>query len=492
MENQASGSRTTSPSKQARAAHLTEFYPYLNGGASTNLKSNSQLGQAYSTTTSTNASATPSIYNGKSSHEETAMSRLNRTRKNSLSTMASYTSFSPSTLDLQTLLTKTDIQETSKSYSNILEAAEQYKQSLLHVAEAAANFGNALENGAKCKGSGAAGDGLLNCSGLYFLISNHQQILAHTVHESFERPTARIINNFKLESAKNDELFKESIKEKVATLKKQEKENSKLSKLKSRNLVLYRSKLLQLTSYIDEIDKMKHDYYQSSFDLVQDTSNKILTQLGSIVRAQVEIYEGIARKGWSGGGLDDLISECPDPFVQEDDNELDNERNNELNILNFTKINLNNDDGEENRGAGAVDTVLEEDEPQESSAQRQVTNDEINQTPFIKSVPNSIKEDNESIVHSTPTKPRTAMANEQANDSYADDNSFSLPIITSRHSEDSKLTNTPDPGDNKEEEEENPPKEEKHKEEQNAFLEYPGHEEWQSPSGNSDTTNSKE
>lgn len=298
-------STQTSPSRYSKATHLTEFYPYLNGGSQT--------------------TQSPSINNNDKGHSSQSSVLLSHSqRRPSLSTVHTYNSFSPSTLDLQTLVTKTDISKTTEAYNQILEASEEYRKALLHVAEAAGNFGAALEMGAKCKGSGNAADGLLSASGLYFLVANHQQILAHSVKESFELPVSQEINKFKLTAAKNDEIFKNNIKEKITNLKKQERENMKMSKLKSRNLVTYKSKLLQLTTHIDEIDRAKHDYYQSAFDIVQDTSFNILNQVGSIVRAQVEIYEGIARKGWSGGGLDELIAGCPDPFTNEEDEEEEN------------------------------------------------------------------------------------------------------------------------------------------------------------------------
>lgn len=188
-------STKTSPSRYSKATHLTEFYPYLNGG--------SQI------------PSVPVENERKDNSRQTSMKSPAHERRQSLSTMNTYQSFSPSTLDLQTLVTKTDMSKTTEAYNDILAASEDYRKALLQVAEAAGNFGAALENGAKCKGSGNAADGLLSASGLYFLVANHQQILAHSVKESFEVPVSKEINKFKLTSAKNDEIFKNEIKEKV-------------------------------------------------------------------------------------------------------------------------------------------------------------------------------------------------------------------------------------------------------------------------------------
>jgi protein-tyrosine-phosphatase len=298
-------------------------------------------------------------------------------------------------------LTKTDISQTTETYSEILESAEEYRKALLTVSEAAGNFGAALEKGAKCKGSGNAADGLLSAGGLFFLVANHQQILAHSIKESFEDPVHKEIAEFKERSSKNDEIFKVNIKDRVKTLKQQERENAKLSRSKTRNLVAYKSKLLQLTSHIDEIDKLKHEYYQSSFDLVQDTSNNILKKLGSIVRAQVEIYEGIARKGWSGGGLDELIAQCPDPFTpDEDDEEVDND---EDTMEDDGRLLTSSNGLSFNRNSIAIQPVL--------------THQQSMNT--LQTIP-------ESVVASTPiaSKFKESIT---ANDSV-DDNSFSLPL----------------------------------------------------------------
>lgn len=299
-----------SPTRYSKATHLSEFYPYLNKPVfnSDNNNNTNHVGAVTSTATSEGYSAT-------------------RSRKPSLSTMNSFTSFAPSTLDFNRLLTKTDIVQTSETFNEILDSAREYRRALLTLAEAAENFGSSLEKGSKCKGSGTAADGLLSASGLFFLVANHQQILAHSVEESFAQPMAQEIALFREKAKNNDELFRVNIRDSVKTLKQQERENAKLSRSKTRNLVAYKNKLLQLTSHIDEIDKLKHDYYQSSFDLVQSTSMEIMKKLGSIVRAQVEISEGIAKKGWSGGGLDDLIVQCADPFTpeEEDDNTIEEE-----------------------------------------------------------------------------------------------------------------------------------------------------------------------
>ncbi|ODV62762.1 Ivy1p ASCRUDRAFT_31681, partial [Ascoidea rubescens DSM 1968] len=235
-----------------------------------------------------------------------------------MSTLDSTISFTPSVLDLPTIITKKDIKSAESCYNKLLKTAQSYKDSLLSTSNAASDFGAALEDCARCKGSGNAADGLMSAAGFHYIISNHQQLLSQAIYINFEKPVKNEIDAFNQISATNNSNFKNKISEKINELKFLEYQNSKISKSRFRNLVNYKSTLSNISRKIQEIDNLKHDYYLSCFSLVQATSSKILTRVSSIVRAQVEIFDGIARKGWSGGGLDDLIATCPDPFANSD------------------------------------------------------------------------------------------------------------------------------------------------------------------------------
>lgn len=230
--------------------------------------------------------------------------------------------------DLPALITSREVSETADAYTGVLAAAQKYREALLAVSTAAAGFGAALEDCARCKGAGSSAESLLAAGGLHFLVSNHQQILAKSIQRTFETPVKRQLDLFKSTMAKNDEEFKRELRAKTRKLKQNEMQNAKLLRLRVRNLAEYRMSLLELTSQIDDIDKFKYEHFCQAFDVAQDTSTHILTYAASVVRAEVEIYEGIAKKGWSGGGLEDLIATCPDPFApneDEDDDELDSQ-----------------------------------------------------------------------------------------------------------------------------------------------------------------------
>lgn len=108
--------------------------------------------------------------------------------------------------DLPALVTRRNVNETVASY-NVLLAAAKYRNALLQVSEAAADFGQALEDSARCKGADSSSEGLTRAGGLHYLVSNHQQILANTIQHSFEQPVRKQIQQLCSTAAKTNRLF---------------------------------------------------------------------------------------------------------------------------------------------------------------------------------------------------------------------------------------------------------------------------------------------
>lgn len=328
--------------------HLSEFYSLVNKEASTSAANSSisiptslsnaryprpTVGTLHDRNSSVSTSALSPV-EGDQFHIQSppsAASRYGMFRKASVASLGTVTSTIASTSyaagvatnhpDLPALITSREVNETLNSYTGVLSAAQKYREALLTVSSAAADFGAALEDCARCKGAGSSAESLLAAGGLHYLVSNHQQILAKSIHRTFEVPVRRQVELFKSTMVTNDGIFKKEMRAKARQLKKNELENMRLSRMRVRNLAAYRSSLLELTSQIDDIDRLKYDHFCLAYDVAQATSTNILMYAASVVRAEVEIYEGIARKGWSGGGLDDLISACPDPFASNEEEE---------------------------------------------------------------------------------------------------------------------------------------------------------------------------
>lgn len=277
-------------------AHLSEFYSLVKPGHSRQTSTSSVLRRP-STASTLNTSVSQIGPQVKAAHE-----------------------------NLPAVITSRDIDQAVSSYSRALEAAQAYSEAIRQVANAAAQFGSALDDCASCKGAGVSGEGLTAAGGLHYLVSNHEQILANSIEQYFQEPVKKQLEVLKSTAAKNEAQFKHQLRTKSKELQKLEKANHKLAQRKLRNLSEYRSSLLEITARVDDIDRLKYEYFESAYSLAQNTSTKVLEHACSAVRAQLDICEAIARKGWSGGGLDDLIAHCPDPFAKDPyDDEEDEE-----------------------------------------------------------------------------------------------------------------------------------------------------------------------
>lgn len=245
-------------------------------------------------------------------------------RRTSLNTIDTFTSFSPSVLDLPNILTSRDFETTVSTYSKVILKAQVLQKALDEVSRATSEFGQALEDSInenpKIQNPRSVREGINNAGGLQILISTNQQILGRLIGENFEKPLRSELEKLKYEYQQNHIYYQQEIRSRSKILREQELKNIKLSKLKTRNISEYKNNLVELTKQVEEIDRLKYGYYHEiNLMLEKFNQDQLLTRTGSLVRAQLEIYEGIAKKGWSGGGLDDLLSVSPDLFTQDSD-----------------------------------------------------------------------------------------------------------------------------------------------------------------------------
>lgn len=226
--------------------------------------------------------------------------------------------------DLQTLITKKDMKKTLDAMQELSQHVESYARQLVSTSQRASLVASSLEEIARLKGCrDDTAEKFLNSSGLFHLLANHQRIMSQCITTALGEKLEQHMEGFNLKYATQESHFKQAFHEQTMKLKLQEKYNIKLSKRKIRNLVSYRENLQNLQTQLDDLESLKHDYYQDSYELVQSCCGNILKDVATVSRAQVEICENIARKGWSGGGLDDLIVDAEDPF-NKDRNHEDN------------------------------------------------------------------------------------------------------------------------------------------------------------------------
>lgn len=243
-----------------------------------------------------------------------------------------------------TVLTKADLEQSQLAYSDLLATAKSYRIALASLSTAASTFGCALEACARLKESRAdsllnipagppailsnsytmkatscTADHILSASGVHHLIANHQQILSETVYRSFEVPLLHDIDKWRRDIEDADEAYQKEVAQRSREIRRLEKEGLKLHKQRRRDLSKFREHLVQLTSKLDGLSALHGDHAQGLLRESQEASTKILDASCSLVRAEVDIFEGLARKGWSGGGLDDLLERGRDLFAADDD-----------------------------------------------------------------------------------------------------------------------------------------------------------------------------
>ncbi|KAK0387673.1 hypothetical protein NLU13_3918 [Sarocladium strictum] len=236
------------------------------------------------------------------------------------------------------VLTKNDLAKSQEAYSELLSSAKAYRTALAALSTAASTFGSALEACARLKearsdpigppgatslsasfttkGANTA-DTLMSASGVHHLIANHQQILSETVYRSFEVPLLHDLDRWQGVIDDEEETYKNKIKAQTKEIKRLEKEGLKLHKQRRRDVARFRAHLVNLTSKLDGLTSTHSDHSRALLRESQETSARIVEASCSLVRAEVDIFESLARKGWTGGGLEDLLEKGQDLFATE-------------------------------------------------------------------------------------------------------------------------------------------------------------------------------
>lgn len=155
---------------------------------------------------------------------------------------------------------------------------------------------------------------------MHHLIANHQQILSETVYRSFEVPLLHELDAWRRSVDDEDETYARAVAARSREIRKLEKEGLKLHRAnRRRDVAQFREHLVNLTGKLDGLTALHADHARSVLRDSQEASVKILDASCSLVRAEVDIFESLARKGWTGGGLDELLEKGQDLFASEDD-----------------------------------------------------------------------------------------------------------------------------------------------------------------------------
>ncbi|KAK0749588.1 hypothetical protein B0T18DRAFT_307426, partial [Schizothecium vesticola] len=254
------------------------------------------------------------------------------------------------------VLTKADIEHSQTAYADLLSSAKSYRLALAALSTAASTFGSALEACARLKEARAdtllpspshnppgggdsrggappfsmsssfhaapstcTADALLTVAGLQHLIANHQHILSETVYRSFEVPLLHELDKWRGAVDDEEEGYERAIALQSKEIRRLEKDGLKLHRQqRRRDVAAFRSHLVQLTTKLDGLTTLHGEHARTLLRESQETSVRIVDASCSLVRAEVDIFESLARKGWTGGGLDDVLEKGVDLFASED------------------------------------------------------------------------------------------------------------------------------------------------------------------------------
>ncbi|KAL3425493.1 phospholipid-binding protein [Phlyctema vagabunda] len=235
------------------------------------------------------------------------------------------------------VLTKSDLEASQAAYSELLSTAKAYRLSLASLSSTASAFGAALENCARlkearsealhppggslsnsftAKGSCTA-DSLLAASGVHQLVANHQQILSECVYRNFEVPLLHDLDQWRRHMEEEELTYQREAKIQSKEIRRMEKEGLKLHKQRKRDVAKFRGHLVDLTTRLDGLTTLHGTHSRGLLREAQEMSLKIVDAGAGLVRAEVDIFEALARKGWSGGGLDDLLEKGRDIFAND-------------------------------------------------------------------------------------------------------------------------------------------------------------------------------
>nr|CAG8529564.1 5622_t:CDS:2 [Entrophospora candida] len=184
------------------------------------------------------------------------------------------------------ILTRTDIRSSIEAYEQLLAAAKIYRNQLMALAQATANFGQSLERIAHCKGA-LESSSFQAAAGLHYLTSNHQQLL---------------------------ENYDKSLAEMSKKIKETEAENLRIGRKRQRDLTQFRHALQDLTRQVEDLDRLKAEYHRQTLENEQNNLKYILSKVSTVVKAEVDIFDRISSKGLADPLLEAMTTQSPDPF----------------------------------------------------------------------------------------------------------------------------------------------------------------------------------
>lgn len=140
------------------------------------------------------------------------------------------------------------------------------------------------------KGCRSSNSALAGASGLQYLVSNHEQVLADAVYRQFEIPLLEALDQYKLETADRLVMYEKALTEQSARIRKTESENLKNARRRKRgqrtltvcrrkelmiDLTSFRQALADLQRQVDELDGIKAGYHEEVLEGEDEVSYRV-------------------------------------------------------------------------------------------------------------------------------------------------------------------------------------------------------------------------
>ncbi|WWC68675.1 uncharacterized protein I206_102608 [Kwoniella pini CBS 10737] len=211
------------------------------------------------------------------------------------------------------LITRKDLRQSISCLEELMAAAKAYRNALLAMSSATAAFASAMEACSRVKGCRSSNSALAGATGLQYLVSNHEQILADAVYRQFEIPLLEALDHYKLVTADRLVAYEKALHEQSGKIRKTEAENLRHGRRRKRDLQQFRQALAELQRQVDELDSMKAGYHEEVLEGEDEIWDTVLNKVAFVIRSQLDFYEKIAGKA-SDPILEPLIMSIPDPF----------------------------------------------------------------------------------------------------------------------------------------------------------------------------------
>ncbi|EJD01081.1 uncharacterized protein FOMMEDRAFT_135342 [Fomitiporia mediterranea MF3/22] len=212
------------------------------------------------------------------------------------------------------IITRADLKTSLQAYENLLNTSAAYRDALMHMSKATADFADAMEICASLKGTSyLSGSRLLAASGLHHLMGNHWHVLSDSLDKRFERPLRQHLETYRATVAERSATYERALREKSRIIHQTETQNMNLGRKKNRNLQSFREALAVLQRQIEELDELRVSHYQEILEHEEEVWDFVQGQVSLVVRSTLDVIDRFSAKA-SDPVIEPMLQSIPDPF----------------------------------------------------------------------------------------------------------------------------------------------------------------------------------